>query len=165
MIDPVAQPSQRAISRQMMRKWEPWDTNVSKSNNHRMLQQLASHTQQTIKATSTQDLDPCPLADNDHASVLPYEMHAEPGEISSRTLNWKPLGFLSHIKRRTHDDRFPLALWEVWFCSSLGVPIPALIGPSQQCVCNAFHLDVYEDHLQTCQSKSAVHSHGSRLFV
>jgi hypothetical protein len=115
-----------------MRKREPWDTNISKSNNHRMLQPLASHTQQTIKATSTQDLDPRP-----------------------RTLNWKPLGFLSHIKRCTHDDRFPLALWEVWFCSSLGVPIPALIGPSQQCVCNAFHLDSYGDHLQTCQSKSA----------
>ena len=24
--------------------------------------------------------------------------------------------------------------WETWFSSSLGVPIPTLIGPSQQCV-------------------------------
>ena len=29
---------------------------------------------------------------------------------------------------------------EVWFCSSLGVPIPALIGPPQQCACNTFRL-------------------------
>ena len=34
-------------------------------NNHRMLQQLASHTQQTINDTSTQGLDPRPLDNND----------------------------------------------------------------------------------------------------
>ena len=36
------------------------------------------------------------------------------------------------------------------------VPIPALIGPSQQCDCNSFHYDPYGDHLQTSQSKSVV---------
>jgi hypothetical protein len=59
------------------------------------------------------------------------------------------------VKRRTNDDRLPLSLWEVWFCSSLGVPIPVLIGPPQQCACNVFHYDSYGDHLQTCQTKSA----------
>ena len=97
-----------------------------------MLQQLSVHTQQIIKETSTQDLDPLPLVNNDHPSVLPFEMYTlEPGEPPSRSLNWKPLGFLSHIKRHTNGDRFPLSLWEVWFCSTLGVPIPTLIGPSQ----------------------------------
>ena len=76
-----------------------------------MIQQLAFHTQQTIKATSTQDLDRRPLAANYHASVLPHEMYAlEPGETPSRILTWKPLGFLCHIKRRTNDDLFPLSL-------------------------------------------------------
>ena len=109
-----------------------------------------------MKATSTQVLHPRPLANNAHPSVLPHELYAlEPGEMPSRILSWKPLGFLSHIKRRTNDDRFPLSIWEVWFCSSLGVPIPALIGPPQQCTCNAFQYDMYGDHLQTCQVKSA----------
>jgi hypothetical protein len=90
-------------------------------------------------------------------SVLPFEMYVlDPGEPPSRVLNWKPLGFLSHIKCRTNDDRFPLSLWEVWFCSTLGVPIPTLIGPSQQCDCNAFHYDSFGDHLQTCQITSVV---------
>ena len=109
-----------------------------------MLQQLAFHAQKIIPATNVQDLNPRPYADNVHASVLPFKMAAiEPGdgEIPTRKLAWKPLGFLSHINRRTIDDRFPLALWEVWFCSSLGVPIPALIGPSQQCACTAFLYD------------------------
>ena len=53
------------------------------------------------------------------------------GEIPTRKLTWKPLVFLIYIMCRTIDDRFPIALWEVWFCSSLGVPIPVLIGPSQ----------------------------------
>ena len=97
-----------------MKKWEPWETNMRKSNNPRMLQQLAFHTEQIIKATNTQDLDPRPLTNNDHPSVLPFEMCAlEPGETPSRTLNWKPMGFLNHIKRRTIGDRFPLSLWEV----------------------------------------------------
>jgi hypothetical protein len=76
-------------------------------------------------------------------------------ETPSRILKWSPLGFLSHIKRRTIGDRFPLSLWEVWFCSTLGVPIPALIGPSQGCSCNVFDYDVCADHLQTCRVKSA----------
>ncbi len=49
---------------------------------------------------------------------------------------------------------FPLSLWEVWFCSTLGVPIPALIGPSHQCTCNVFHYDSFGDYLQTCQITS-----------
>ena len=90
-------------------------------------------------------------------SVLPHEMYAlEPGETPSRILTWKPLGFLSHIMCRTNDDGFPLSRWEFWFCSTLGVPIPVLNRPSQQCVCNACHYDSYGDHLQTCQIKSLV---------
>jgi hypothetical protein len=158
---PVMLPSQRALSKQMMKYWGPWETNMQKSTNSRMLQQLVFHTQQTIKATSTQDLDPLPLANNDHASVVPFEMYAlEPRETPTRTLNWNPMGFLSHIKRPTNDDRFPLSLWEVWFCFTLGVPIPALIGASQRCACNAFHHDSFGDHLQTCRVKSAAsHAH------
>jgi hypothetical protein len=123
-----------------------------------MLQQLALNVQKNIPATSIQDLNPRPCVDNTHASVLPFEMTAiEPGdgEIRTRKLTWKPLGWLSHIKRRTIDDLFALALLEMWSCSSLGVPIPALIGPSQQCDCNAFLHVSYGDHLQTCQPKSA----------
>ncbi len=117
---------------------------------------MVLHTQQIIKATSTQDLDPRPWANNVHPSVLPFEMYVlESGESPSRSLNWKSLGFLSHIKRHTIGDRFPLSLWEVWFCSTLGVPIPALFGPSQRCACKTFHYDVFGDHLQTCQVKSA----------
>jgi hypothetical protein len=148
-------PSQNEISKQMMKKWDRWETSMQNSRNPRMLQQLTLHSQQIIKTTSTQDLDPRPLANNDHPSILPFEMHdIEPGETPSRILKWNPLGFLSHIKRRTIGDRFPLSLWEVWFCSTLGVPIPALIGPSQRCACNAFDYDVCGDHLQTCQVKS-----------
>jgi hypothetical protein len=35
------------------------------------------------------------------------------------------------------------------------VPTPALIGPPQQCACNAFSYDTFGDHLQTCQTSSA----------
>jgi hypothetical protein len=74
-----------------------------------MFQQLTLHSQKIIKVTSTQDVDPRPLANNDHPSILPFEMYViEPGETPSRILKWSPLGFLSHIKRRVIGDRFPL---------------------------------------------------------
>ncbi len=125
---PVKSPSQHALSKQMMNCWGPWETNMQKSTNSRMLQQLAFHTQQTIKTTSTQDLDPLPLDNNYHSSVLSFEMYTlESGEPPSRTLNWNPLEFLSHIKRRTNDEiicrhaelslrihRFMIGWYTVW---------------------------------------------------
>ena len=120
-------------------------------------QQLTFHVQQIIQTSSVQDLDPHPCADNAHTSVLPHELESiEPGENPTRTLTWKSLTFLNHIKRRTNDDRFPLPLWETWFCSNLGVQIPTLIDPPQQCACNSFHYDTYGDHLQSCQTQSPV---------
>jgi hypothetical protein len=50
----------------------------------------------------------------------------------------------------------PASPWEVWFSSTLGVPIPVLIGSSQRYTCNVFDYDVCRDHLQTCQVKSVV---------
>ena len=43
-------------------------------------------------------------------------------------LTWTPTVFIRHIMSRSHDHRFSIPLWETWFCSSLGVPIPVLIG-------------------------------------
>jgi len=84
------------------------------SDRHRSCLKLSFY--RLIIINSTQDLDPLPLTNNDHTSVLPFEMYSlEPGETTTRTLNWNPMGFLSHIKCRTNDDRFPLSLWEVWF--------------------------------------------------
>ena len=72
-----------------------------------MIQQLDFHKQQSIKSTSVQDLDPRSCSDNVHESVLVHEMEViEPNENPSRTLTWKPLVYLSRIKRRTNDDRF-----------------------------------------------------------
>ena len=121
-----------------------------------MLQQLAFHDQQSIRATSVQDPDPRPCTNNTHESVLAHEMAAiEPDENPSRTLTWKPLVFLNHIKCRPNDDRFSTSQLESFFCSRLGVSPPALIGPGQQCTCNVFPYDAFGDHLQTCLTKSA----------
>ena len=80
----------------------------------------------------------------------------EPGETPSRTLTWKPLTFLSHIKRRNNDDRFSASQWESFFYSVLGVSTPVLIGPAQQCACDVFSYDTFGDDLQSCQTNSVV---------
>ncbi len=76
--------------------------------------------------------------------------HVNPTRTLIIPPDWNSLDFLNHIKCRTNDDRFPLPLWETWFYSTLGVPIPDLIGPDQQCVFQDFHYYTYGDHLQTC---------------
>jgi hypothetical protein len=54
-----------------------------------MLQQLAFHAQKIIPATSVQDLNPRPCADNAHASVLPFEMAAiENAMAKFQLVNW-----------------------------------------------------------------------------
>ena len=85
-------------------------------------------------------------------------MVIEPGKNPTRTLTWKPLTYLviSSVELIPSDDRFPLPLWETWFCSSLGVPTPDLVGPPQQFVCHDFQYDTYGHHLQTCQTQSVV---------
>ena len=111
---------------QIMRNWEPLKTNIEKFNNHRMIQLLTFRARQIIPATSVQDHDPRPFADNDHTSVLWYEMTTiEPDENPTRTLTWTSLVFLNHIKRRTIDDRFPLPIMGDFFllkpwCSNPG---------------------------------------------
>ncbi len=50
---------------------------------------------------------------------LTHEMTViEPSENPSRTLTWKPLAFLRHIKHRTNDDRFSASQWESFISSS-----------------------------------------------
>ena len=94
---------------------------------------MVFHKRQTIKGTRVQDLDPRTCTDNAHESVLVHEIAAiEPTETPSHTIAWKPLAYLSHIKCRSHDDRFLAFQWEVLICSSLGVSTPALLGPLQQ---------------------------------
>jgi hypothetical protein len=53
------------------------------------------------------------------------------------------------LKWRLSNLDFPLSLWEVWFFSILGVPIPTWIGSPQRCVCNSLHDG---DQLSTCQN-------------
>ena len=85
-----------------------------------MLQRLVFHTKKTLKATITQDLDPRPLTNNVHPSVLPHDLYVlEPGEMSSRILSWNPLGFLSQIRRSTNDDRFSLQFGKSGFALTL----------------------------------------------
>ena len=42
----------------------------------------------------------------------------EPSKNPSRTLTWKPLVFLRHIKCRTNDDHFSASQWESFISSS-----------------------------------------------
>ena len=124
-----------------------------------MLEQLTLRTPLTIDTTKTQDLNPRPCSNNEYPSDSTHEMMViESGEKPSRKLTWKPTVWISHIMYRPPDDRLPLPICEVWFCSTLGVPIPVLVANPWSCDCQYF--DVFWGHLQTCHHQSVVlHTH------
>ena len=68
---------------------------------------------------------------------------------------------LPKAKRRTNDEVFvPLngsgfSVQALLLKISLECWENTLIGPPQQCVSNTFSYDIFGDHLQTCQPKSA----------
>ena len=127
----VQSPPQRTLSRQLMKSWSLWKTTIAAASNTRMLEQLALRTPMTIHATNEQDLNPRTCTVNDHPSVLAHEMmEIDPGDNPTHMLTWKPTVFISHIHPRSHNDRFPIPLWETWLCQSLGVPIPPLLEMS-----------------------------------
>jgi len=72
----VQPPSQRTLSRQLMKSWTLWKTTIAAASNTRMLEQLALRTPMTIHATNEQDLNPRSCTSNDHPSVLAHEMIA-----------------------------------------------------------------------------------------
>ena len=82
---PVQSPSQRTISRQLIRVWPLWKTNIPSSPNSRILQQLTLRIPLTIHTTNVQDLHPRSCAVNDHPSVLTHEMMViDPRETPGR---------------------------------------------------------------------------------
>ena len=104
--------------------------------------------------TKEQDLNPRSCSNNEYPSVLAHEMmEIEPVEKPSRKFSWKPTVWISHITRRSHDDRLPIPMWETWFYSTLGFPIPDSVENPRSCVCQFFY--IYGDHLQTYQIQSA----------
>jgi hypothetical protein len=66
----------------------------------------------------------------------------------------KTTAFISHIQSRSHDDRFPIPLWETWLSKSW-CSHTSLTRKSWQCPCRQFNFDHYGDHIQTCQRQSA----------
>ena len=62
---PVLPPTQRSLSRQIMKAWAPWSEVIASSQNSRMLDQLTLRTPLTIAATKEQDLDPRPSSNID----------------------------------------------------------------------------------------------------
>ncbi len=122
-----------------MRNWEPWTTNTGKSNNHRILQQLVFHKQQTIQTTRVQDLDPrsCQTM-----TMSPWD-----------DIYWTPWNPFPDTHLETFV--FPKSHQVSFKRWNLDVPTPDLLGPAHQCSCNAFSYDNFGDHLQTCQTKSA----------
>jgi hypothetical protein len=66
----------------------------------------------------------------------------EPNSKKFNRSSWKPTAWPSYLKNLPYSGLFPLPLWEIWFCSSLGAPV------------RTFNYDSIGDDLQTCTTHS-----------
>ena len=102
-------------------------------------------------------------------STLREELRAlEPAhdDAKPRTLKIKPMGWLSQIRATDDDESWPIDLWQSFFCSTIGLPLPVVAAqPSTRCGCGRWYLDQYGDHAKTCKHHTGATKAHSRLGV
>jgi hypothetical protein len=73
-------------------------------------------------------------------------------DAQPRTLKIKPMAWLSQIRATDDDESWPLDLWQSFFCSTIGLPLPIVAAQSStRCGCGRWYLDQYGDHAKTCK--------------
>jgi hypothetical protein len=115
---PVKPSCQRAISKQMMKKWEPWDTKTRKSNNSRMSQQLLSTRNKLLRQQVHKTLThvPCPICKNQlvqqYLGSLKEPLNKTKEDHGSSTIMITRLSYL--LKCKVNHRRGPYVgnLWD-----------------------------------------------------
>jgi len=83
-------------------------------------------------------------------------------------LTWNPLGFLSDRSKHKSETRFPLDVWQAFFCRSFGAPIPKMLAHSHSrtlCCCKMC-IDPLGDHVLTCkQHTGSIRGHNHLMDV
>ena len=134
--------------RQISAHWGPFIHTRRNPPNARLAEEMRLRATQTYTAT-VQD------------STLREEMRAlEPAheDAKPRTLKIKPMGWLSQIRATDDDESWPLDLWQSFFCSTIGLPLPIVAAqPSTRCGCGRWYLDQYGDHAKTCCNEALTH--------
>jgi len=89
-------------------------------------------------------------------------------EAKQMHLNWNPLGFLSDLSTNKSETRFPLDVWQAFFCRSFGAPIPKMLAHAHSCtLCSCkMCIDPFGDHFLTCkQHTGSIHGHNHLMDV
>jgi len=68
-------------------------------------------------------------------------------------LNWSPLGFMSDLFTNKLETRFPLDVWQAFFCRSFRAPIPKMLAHAHSrtlCSCRMC-INPLGDHVLSCK--------------
>ena len=83
----------------------------------------------------------------------PSQLNVPTEKAKQMHLNWSPLGFLSDFSTNKFGTRFPLDVWQAFFCRSFGAPIPRMLARAHSrtfCSCKMC-IDPLGDHVLTCK--------------
>jgi len=81
-------------------------------------------------------------------------LEPEADDAESRNLYYAPFRCLAQIG--SHNQTWPLDLWQTFVSGALGAPIPILVNhPRMLCAYRKHNLGVMPDHAQCCQSMAA----------
>jgi len=102
----------------------------------------------------------------------PYPEPSQPNvpmeKAKQMYLNWSPLGFMSDLFTNKLETRFPLDVWQAFFCRSFRAPIPKMLANANSrtlCSCKMC-INPLGDHVLTCkQHTGSIHSHNHLMDV
>jgi hypothetical protein len=122
---------------------------------------LALHLLQRIKATvpgsafqlELDALEPDEPAQQQALDGQPPQQQMD----NSRKLFWTPLGFLGQLGTSRQADVWSTSLWQTFFCTTLGAPVPILsLDFPKAYPCASFNIDAYGDHVHTCNKIAGI---------
>ena len=116
----VKSPLQRTLTAHIMSRWAKHEGALAHISLQRSVEMLVLQCAQRFPARPD-DPDSSVFAE---LFPAPPQPNVPTAKAKQMHLNWNPLGFLLELSHQKSVTRFPLDVWQAFFCRSFGAPIP-----------------------------------------
>jgi len=161
-------PLQRTLTAHIMGRWAKYKGALAHISLKRSVEMLELQCAQRFPARPA-DPDSSVFAELFPApQPKPSQSNVPTEKATQMHINWNPLGFLLDLSAHKIETRFPLDVWQAFFCRSFGAPIPKMLTHAQsRTLCSyKMGIDPFGDHFLTCkQHTGSIRGHNHLMDV